>query len=325
MANTLSQTFGRTYTQSITGQKTATRVYCFFLDSPVDDLNDVISLAITAGLPALADPYSNDSSELQLVATKYTPKEISREKAYYNIQVDYASNTSVFYTPVDRPWIITFGTIKEEYLPDYTLSDATLIVDASVTDIDKIADDIAILNTAGDVFDPSLTDTRNITTIDLRRNFYDINDIGTVTDITDLIERINTVNSDTVKIADITGKPFQFLIEDITIQNVNEQGEDFYAVNIRIQYNPRFWMHRVLNAGWNQNVGGNLVGILNDVKGPISLPWLLDANGLKVQGANPAARAAQAIYRGFITKDSSDFADMDLPEDYGSSVDLPIT
>jgi len=317
----ICQTFGRQFTSSITGAKTATRVYYVNFDTNVDDLSDVVTAAIASGLPDLGDPYGVASAESELVVTLHTPSEIDKERGFYSIEVQYASNTSVFYTPTTQPWTISFSSIKESYVPEQTLADA-VVATGMPAKIKPVGINKPILNTAEFPFDPPVVDLKTKTLISLRKNFSDITDLGTIATVQDLIDRINTVNDDaSIVIAGITGLPLQFLLDDANITNVESNGELFYAVDLKIIYDPEYHVQKILNAGWQTPNGNKIKGLGG---GDIANPWPLDINGDPIRGA-AAARAAAAIYRGFCVKGLSTFADLGLPTAYGSSGDLPIT
>lgn len=303
----LRQTFGRTYTHTATGEKSAVRMYYMKLDTPVNDLNDVLTLAIAAGLPDMLDPYSADSSEQGLVVSAHTPKEIDQERAYYAIQVDYATNTLALNSPTSRPWQIEFSTIKNDYVPAMTYADSSIATGANFS---PVASHLPIVNTAGYPFDPPVLDQELKVVISLSRNFTAITNIGTIASISDLMSRVNTVNGVSVTIAGLTGTPLQFLIDDIQCKYVEDQGETFYATTFKIVYDPECHVAKVLNAGW---IDKNMNPIKGLRGGDITAPWPLDINGDAIRLATPALRAAAAIYRGFCVKEISTFADLGLP------------
>ena len=319
MVTFLKETFGRLYTSAATGESSATKVYCVITNSDYDELTDLVRDAITAGLPDLGDAFGADSGETNLVVSAHVPKEIEKELRFFHIEVRYESNQISFSIPTARIWDITFSSEKFEYTPYRTLSDTRAIY--AVGNIIGVDVDKPIWNTAGYSFDPPPTDFRTQVRISLTKNFVSIGSIGTISDIAELMSYTNCVNDASLTIAGITGVASSFLIEDIQAQNTIADGYSYFAVTFTVLYDEELHTKKVLNHGWMEVVPGNIKKrrpiTLNG--GDISNPMPLDENGFKIQGANAAARANQAIYLGFGLKEVKDFSKLSLPTAFSHS------
>lgn len=174
----LRETFGRTYTSSITGDVTATRVFCVLFDGPIESMDEVIETAITGGLPELGDVYNSSPGFSQsLIAFSQTPIEIEKEKSYYNIQVDYRMDESIYASPTNRPWTISIRSIKEPHVPEQTLANAGAATGLPAN-VEPVGIGEPILNKAEFPFDPNIVDLKTKVEISLRRNFSDITDLA---------------------------------------------------------------------------------------------------------------------------------------------------
>lgn len=321
----LRETFGRAYASKITGQNSATRVYCVITNTDYDELPDLVRDAVAAGLPDLGDAFGVDSGETDLVAVEHIPKEIERELRYYNIEVRYESNQLIFATPTERIWQIQFSSVLEDYSPYVTQTSTTGVYTppyAAGNRIMGVASGQPLLNTAGIAFDPYPSDFRALTKISLTKNFASLTNIGSVTDIDDLMGFSNYINSDTVTIAGIVGDPYSFWMESISANNVVDNGFNYFAVTFNIVHDPDLHFVKILNAGWEQRNPANAaqtIPIFSNEGGNISTPWLLDEDGFKIEGATVAARTAKCRFQGFGLKPSRAFAYLSLPTQFNFS------
>jgi len=304
----IRETFGRQYTSEITGKKTATRVYfiiCRDSSTPTYiELSDVVTEALSNGLPALGSSYGTGSFELSLIAVQHTPTEVDKELGLYNIEVKYETQQITFASPTDRDWQIQFSSIFEEYVPEQTLCNTGVVLPIGLTaavDINK-----PIINSAGMLFDPPVTDVKTKVKISLTKNFTSIP--STSGGLEGLFNMVNCINDDAITIAGISGEKLQFLLEEISAQNVEQDGEDYYAVTYSIIYDPEYHFRKILNAGW-QDANGNLITGLNG--GPISAPWPLTALGMPIRDL--ADRITDSNYFGFGTKRAVSFSSLSLP------------
>jgi hypothetical protein len=304
----LCQTFNRQYTEAITGTQTAVRNYYAFANATYDDLDDVITDAIIAGLPAFGDSYS--TSAPSLVVTDYTPQEIEKELKFYSISVRYQSNQLFFASPTQRPWLIQYSSILEDYSPAKTLADTT-----PFTLFEAVGINEPILNTAGFDFDPTVTDVRALTTITLTKNFKNVSDFGdsTMTDIGELMPFVNSCNDSIIAIAGSIGGQYEFWMEDINVQNKENNGEEYFSITLRMRLDPAQHINLTLSAGWQDKNGKK---ILDDNKNDPVNPWPLDPNGDPIRGG-VAARKAGATYLAFGLKQEKDWSRLDLPTSFG--------
>jgi hypothetical protein len=321
MVTTLKETFGRQYTSKITGQNSATKVYCVITNTDYDELTELVIDAIAAGLPALGDAFGVDSGETSLIATEHIPKEIEKELRYYNIEVRYESNQGFFATPTERIWQINFSSVLEEYSPYVTRLDTRPTYPAPNRILGVDASE-PVLNTAGIAFDPYPTDYRVLTEITLTKNFSSITNIGSVTDIDDLMGFTNYINADAVTIAGIAGDQYSFWMQSIQAQNVIDNGFNYYSVTFKVVHDPDLHIKKILNAGWEQRHptdAGKTIPMFTNLGANISSPWLLDENGFQIEGATIAARTAKCRFLGLGLKYARDFADLSLPTQFNFS------
>lgn len=307
----LRQTFGRKFNMDITGKRTATRMYYMKLDTPVDELSDALALAIGAGLPDLGDAYGSDSNELGMIATSHEPMEVQKELGYYQIQVNYETQTLNMAAPTERPWQISFSSEKVEFVPSITRWNTGVVFPIGA--IKAVAASEPILNTAGDPFDPPVMAYRIRPIITLQKNFADLSDIGSITTIAQLMSYVGKVNSAAITIAGIYANYGQFIMDDINCVYTEADGGTFYNTTFRIIYDEEYFCEKVLNAGYNQLVGGKTVGLTAKDGTAFSSPQLLDANGALIVAATPALKQAAAIYRAFGTQYGIAYATLGLP------------
>lgn len=306
----LCQTFGRQFTSEITGRKTAVRVYYCKLDAGVDDLADVLDQALTSsmGFPALGDDYGAGSALTGLVATSHEPVEIQRERGFYQIKVNYETQTLDMAPPTERPWTITFSSERVEIVPALTQWNTGVVF--PLGQILAVAAGQPIVNSAGDPFDPPVTSFRIRPIITLQKNFTELTDIGAITTIAQLMSYVGKVNNAPITIAGIYANYGQFLVDDINCVRTEEDGQDFYNTTIRIIYDEEYFCEKVLNAGFNEAGVPPKPILASGI--PVTSPQLLDAAGAKITGT-PAAKKAAAIYYAFGTQDGIAYSDLGLP------------
>lgn len=309
MADKVCPTFGRQFSNKITGLQNAVRVYYVFLDSPRDNLSDVLADALAVGLPDVGDAYINDSTYGTLLLTSHDVNEIEKEKGFYSITCNYESNNLNFALPTQRPWNISFSSRQIEYVPEQTLFNSGTVFPSG--QIKPVGINLPIFNTAGFPFDPPITDVKNQVVITLQKNFSNITSIGTITDINDLMDRINTVNDDVVAVAGVTPDYFQFLIEDIQCKYTESNGESYYDTTFTIVYDKEYHVQKILNAGFQDK---NAKKITNKDGTDLQIPWPLDINGDALpKTLTPSQRSAQSIYLAFGVKRLSSIGDLALP------------
>lgn len=315
----LKEIFGRTYNEEITGDATGKKVYLVTFDGAIEDMDEVVSTAVTGGLPALGSDY-NPSGTSGLIAFRHTPIEIQKENAHYHIEIEYRTSRTFYSSPTARPWTISIRSLKEPNVPEQTLANAGAATGLPAN-VEPVNINEPIINKAEFPFDPEVVDLKTKVEINLRKNFSDITDLGTIASIQDLMDRVNTINDDvSITIAGVTGTPLQFLLDDASVTNVEANGELYYEVDLSIVYDPEYHVRKILNAGWMDANGNKIKG---DRGGDISMPWPLDTNGNPIRGVGN--RKANSIFLGFAVKRATTFADLGLPTSYGSSGDLPVT
>lgn len=310
------EVWGRTFNEDRSGKKTGTKVYLVTFDADVTLLSQVLADAqAETGFPQYGDEYDPESLTsytLGLVATSFTPKEYDEQQnRVFLIEVGYENSEIDLGSPTLRPWTVTWGSIKEQIVPDKTLFNSGTIFPVGA--IKAVALGEPITNSVGDYFDPPVLSTKVMPTVTFQKNFSQITDLGSIASVTDLMSRIGTVNEDVITIGGIDFDIFQGKIEDINMSWQRENGEKFYNISITISYNEEYNVAKVLNAGYNKTVGANKTEQIKLKDGTIpSNPQLLDAAGAWIDGT-PAAKKAAAIYYAFGVDRLSDFGDLGLP------------
>jgi hypothetical protein len=300
----VTETFGRQYSRNGDQTATAVKVFCIMTDSDYNDLTNLLRDAITAGLPAMGDAFGVESYETELYVVKQTPLEIEKEKRFFHIQVDY--ETTVINFAPDDGWVIGFSSVFEEYVPDNTKFNTGAAGITLPANVKSVLANKPVLNTAGDAFDPTVTDFKTKTKITLSKTLDEITDMGTISDINELMDYVNAVNSDAIVIAGISAAVVQFLIEDIQVTKRYDGTADYYDVVVSIIYDPNYHIKVILNAGF-QDINNNKA--VDCAGNPLPNAQLLDNAGAFIK----LNRATNAIYGAFGLKEYSAFATLGLP------------
>jgi hypothetical protein len=161
-----------------------------------------------------------------------------------------------------------------------------------------------IVNTAGDPFDPPVTEPKPIPTLTIQVNLAS----GDFSESW-MEQFFNAVNADTYR-----GKPAgTVLVQDINFTQeiwTNDDGVDitYYAVNIKLAYNKDGWQPSILSQGYRKKDGASLTHIRDKEGRDISAPVPLDEDGLPLFGDD--VTAANVVYVNPTTKNEVSFSDL---------------
>lgn len=306
----VNECFSRGYDIDITGAENCVRNYLIRTDSVYTNLDTLVTDAVGAGLPAVGDQYN---ASADTVLFKHVVREIEKENFLFYIECVYKPDKLSYASPADRPWLISFDNLLQDYVPDKTqFSTNSIFPNSANPKIFGTDAGDSITNQAEYPFDPTVTDFRSLVRINMQKYFTDINSIGgsTVTNIASLMAFSNTVNSSAVTIAGITGSEYMFWMEAINIEKRKESGQEIYDTTFSVIYDPDFHCLKLLNAGW---IDANGKTIRGDVVGEeITSPWPLDETGMPIRGG-VAIRRTESNYLAFGIKFPADFGDLALP------------
>lgn len=324
MGTTVCQTFGRTYYEEPEKLK-GRRVYIVESTTEIIDINGVLD---AFGIPELNDPW--DSVLTYLVVTSRTPLEVGMEKKQYRVQVDYETDDTQIgwkarITTLRQPWIPVATEARYDERPNDPYSAGRYLAPG---DQDSLTG-YAFLNRAGDPFEAPPKINRYGLRIEFVRTVAAISDIGdsTITDLEVLRQYLGTMNNNPVlSIAGVDGLAWEFLIDDITVEQiVKADGIQLSRVTIIILFHPS-WGHAlpVLNAGFREKVPGQGGGFVpQDVRlqnGTGSRkPSLLDADGAAIKTRtenNEQNPNGPPYFIVFPCYKSMDFEALELPEDW---------
>ena len=118
---------------------------------------------------------------------------------------------------------------------------------------------------------------------------------------------------DHVNSATWMGKAAGTVYCQISSEQMNRKGYDYFTVTYEFQYDPRGWQPQIYNYSTQQfNIlGTDLIPILNEKLVPVKEPWPLDADGRKIPGADLLTVGPyKSEFKGYET---ADFNDLGLP------------
>lgn len=170
-------------------------------------------------------------SDPNSVIRKITPNQDSTDPCKWIVQAEYSSkwdqNQPSAASPTDRPVIIEYDSYEIEVAAER----------------DRL--DVMVSNSAGEQFDPPLMKKKYIRVIDITKNKATFDDplessyAGCVND-SDFTIQGNTYPAGTLRISKSPSGKQQ-----------HENGESFYAVNYRLEYDPDGWLIRALDCGYH--------------------------------------------------------------------------
>lgn len=263
-------------------------LYIVIVDTAVDGANVALN---ASGIPAIGDKHPTNSAA---TARRIRPL-ITASRLAYMVRVQYSTSTtfvSPTLNPLDEDPEIEWGNLDIEVI------------------IERDINDNPITNSAGDVVDPPLTDTRTLQVCRITRNekkwdpekqrFF-----------------IDTTNNATLRVAGLRLFAGQGRLRRYTGRNASRNGQDFFIVNYEIivasldieAQDDSLLFHRreYIDQGFNIIVGGKLVEITKDDGSKLDVERKLDGTGELL----PVASAA--FYNTRITLEQTNWSGLDLP------------
>jgi hypothetical protein len=196
---------------------------------------------------------------------------------YWEVSVRYGSakfvkrNNENAEDPLDEDPVVTFSFTTAE------------------VQIDKTIDNLPIINSAGDVFDPPATETRYYPVLKVVRNeaSYDFAVAALV---------IGCINDDTF----LEFPAGYWMISDWSAEELWYGDTKYYKVTHEFILNPWGWYLEIMDRGWGYREGGEYK-VAKDSDGErVSEPILLNGSGAQTDQLNPH-------WLTFNTKDEADF------------------
>jgi hypothetical protein len=225
--------------------------YQVIYDTQPTDIQDALT---ATGIPTLGALYTSGST---ITAKQIGPaQEVDGNPAViivpveFNDEFDFQEQDE---NPLIRPADINWGSVYYE----------------RAFEVDANGD--AVLNSAGDPFDPPPTQPVVRLQCTIERNVATHNP-------TTAFAYINTVNNGNVTIAGVSVTAGQALMVDFSATSQREAGTVYARQRFVIEFAPSF-VREILDAGYYQLTGGDKLPILDDNGDPFTEPQLLDGSG----------------------------------------------
>lgn len=275
---TVAEQFDREGTQDEYWHRTYRRTWVVETNSPYDG-----PLTVRAALPVgvgyayrIFDASGNQVEyDYGTYVNKITCRCVSKDGQQWICTADYGTyNPSIFpQNPLQWPLKISWGTTKFERVVMY---------DAAAN---------AVLNSAGQYFDPPLTadDSRINLKIERNQAYFDASVVAIYKD---------ALNADVF----FGGAPGTWKVEGITadLEYNNDSGTPdgfYYKVTYTFEYRAEGWNSPVLDQGLYQLDGsGNLTPILDDNGSPVTQPALLDGTGHELPSTGTPTFISYVLY-----------------------------
>jgi hypothetical protein len=234
-------------------ESTYTRVFQVETDAP-----RVGPKAVIEAVPvAIGDPYETDTeADAASFARAFQARRISDDGCEWEVIVDYAPYDVTRFEehPLSVPAEVSWEHVKFQ--------------ETTYQDIDGVA----IMNSAGDPFDPPVTRERSRPVLRVVRNEADF-------DPSLAHQFADKVNSDTffgatagtVKSEPPTGR-----------RQWHPASGFFWVVSYEFQFNEDGWQEKRLDEGFREVVAGDFINILDDNYQPINSPRALNGSGLRL-------------------------------------------
>lgn len=204
---------------------------------------------------------------------------------------------TVSYSPLPAGQSATTNPLDEKPVITWGFSDYDLVADKDYLGA-------LVKNSAGDAFDPPLTETFSFLTLNITRN---VSAVGY--NPLNARDYKNSVNSANVTVAGITITALDGLLKDYSMEPKTVNGVNFIQEKIGILISDREgrWARKVLDAGLYQLVDGKRTRIQDDNGQDVVSPVKLNGAGAK------AANAAAPTWLTFTLKKQRAWSGLNLP------------
>jgi hypothetical protein len=161
-----------------------------------------------------------------------------------------------------------------------------------------------IANSAGDAFDPTITEEVFNLEVTITRNeeTYDADQAA---------EYINTINDAQTIIAGHTAAKWEARLSEYSAQKAEKNGQEYWVVTYRVEFNEDTFIREVLDQGLREKDGSTMKKITESVKGVSGKTTITEPVKLDGSGAELAVGAA-AHYQSFRTLEEKDFDTLQL-------------
>ncbi|RMF85756.1 MAG: hypothetical protein D6744_00845 [Planctomycetota bacterium] len=192
-----------------------TVTYLVVSDSPVTDITDILTASDgTTSVPQIGDSWQGSTTirckrvgpAQQVSASTFAEYTVT---AHYD-NINQGGTSVVEANPLNRPADISYS------------------FDVVQRVVEKDRDDNAVVNSAGDMFDPPITDEVYRFVITIERNVA-------ATNPATVASYVNTVNSDAITVAGVALAAEQGLIKDYSARAVYEADTEYIRERIMIQ------------------------------------------------------------------------------------------
>jgi len=244
--------------------RTYTRVY-----QVVCAATDTVPTILTASaggttIPLIGAAHPNDAGAKAIRVGP--PTAVGDSRTVWQLPVEYA-----------RPRFCgTEETPEEDPLDDPVRKTWGVRFIQQVAEKDK--DDVAIVNAAGEPFDPPLEKDVAILTLRIERNEATFSE-------SQAFDYANTVNSTGCTIAGLILDARQARCLGITADYAQRNAVNYWAVTYEFEFRPDRWDRKVLNVGYHYLDGGELTPFADTEEGKMQTPQRLTGAGADGRGA----------------------------------------
>lgn len=265
---------GRNGSDSAGGERTYSRVFRVLTDSNFDTVVE----ATANGTPVFGDLFPSDN---EAFCQKVSGTQEAFSPRVWIITCSYSNKRVLLVNPLNDPTVFTWGT--QQFQRPYF----------------KDRDGFAILNSAGDPFDPPVEGDDSRTSVTMVRN------VATVP--VWFLKARDRLNSTTYTIDGITINSERAKIQKVSAgKQEKRNGVSFRTISTTMYVQDDSWQKSILDAGFRLTspiLGGARVHILNGDGTQVTSPVPLDGTGDKIEEPTPA----NAVFLDFDIYNTFDF------------------
>lgn len=255
------------------------RVFQVVTNDPNDDAGVVGG---ATGIPALFSPYSTPNySDPQSRLTDIRPYQSTESPKVWEVTCEYTGRTN----PLTDPPVIQWGSDTDQRIAELDINGQ------------------AVLNSAGQFFDPPPEVDHDLPTLTITRNEATVSPAN-------IIAYQNAINTDSLSIAGLAVTPGQAKIK-ITSTSQSDDSLAWWQTVYTIQFERDGWARKILDQGRYQvsGSGGGLTPCVDKDGNAVDDPVPLDGHGKQLADPSPLT----AVYLTFDLKKELSFAALGLP------------